>query len=194
MNDPKRIRWDLFVMVLATWNCFSIPFNVAFEPEIMEQWYFVALNFLIDFLFVVDILINFRTTFINPKTGDEISDPRAISRNYVKSRFWIDLFATIPFDSIGEWIIQSDSVVALQLFGLLKLIRVLRLSRIIMYMNLREETKMGLKLAKLVFFLVMYLHCLGCLWFVIVKPFREWIPPLDYVWVETNIYEESVSM
>ena len=34
VNEVNRIRWDLSIMILATWNCFSIPFNVAFEPEV----------------------------------------------------------------------------------------------------------------------------------------------------------------
>ena len=34
----------------------------------------VAANAVIDFLFLMDILINFRTTYINPKTGDEITE------------------------------------------------------------------------------------------------------------------------
>ena len=53
---------------------------------------------------------------------------------------------------------------------------------------------MSLKLGKLVFFLMIYIHCYGCLWFLIVKGNQEWIPPLDYVWIETNIYEDSVQM
>ena len=31
-NDNFRMRWDMYVMILAIWNCISIPFDVAFEP------------------------------------------------------------------------------------------------------------------------------------------------------------------
>ncbi len=34
INDKRRVRWDLFVMVLATWNCISIPVDVAFKAEV----------------------------------------------------------------------------------------------------------------------------------------------------------------
>ena len=34
LNDRGRVSWDLFVMVLATFNCFSVPYNVAYEPEV----------------------------------------------------------------------------------------------------------------------------------------------------------------
>ena len=49
----------------------------------------------------------------------------------------------------------------------------------------------SLKIMKLVFFLVMYLHCVACIWFLIVEQSQTWIPPLDYVWVETTLYEQS---
>lgn len=33
-QEPNRVNWDLFVMLLASYNCFSIPFGIAFEPSI----------------------------------------------------------------------------------------------------------------------------------------------------------------
>ena len=51
---------------------------------------------------------------------------------------------------------------------------------------------MSLKLGKLIFFLILFLHCLGCVWFFIAKQNKEWIPPLDYVWIQTDIYDEGV--
>lgn len=32
-NDPNKTRWELFVIVLALYNAFSIPFELAFDPE-----------------------------------------------------------------------------------------------------------------------------------------------------------------
>ena len=42
------------------------------------------------------------------------------------------------------------------------------------------------------FFLILYLHLIGCIWFFIVKKDESWMPPLDYVWVETEFYTESI--
>ena len=33
INDQRKTKWDLFVMVLATFNVFIIPIDVGFEPE-----------------------------------------------------------------------------------------------------------------------------------------------------------------
>lgn len=159
MNEQVRIKWDLFVMILATWNCFSIPFNVAFEPDFMTTIWMDLFNAVIDILFMIDVIINFRTSYINSKTGEEIFDLKLIAKNYMKGRFWIDILASLPMDviTLGFSEEQSNTII-FELFGLLKLVRVLRLSRIIMYMNLKDDIKMSLKLVKLVFFLVMYIH------------------------------------
>ena len=69
-----------------------------------------------------------------------------------------------------------------QLFGILKLIRVLRLNRIIMYLNLKQDIKASIKLIKLVFFLLMYVHFIACVWYYLINVKKEWIPPLDYLW------------
>jgi len=92
------------------------------------------------------------------KTGNEIIEPQDIAFAYFKGRFWIDLLATIPFDTFAGLIIGAQTSSFLSIFSLLKLVRVLRLNRIISIMKVGNELKLSLKLAKLVFFLTMYLH------------------------------------
>ena len=50
-------------------------------------------------LFISDIIVTFRTTYIHPRTGEEIVRSWKIAKHYLLSfRFPIDLFASIPFD------------------------------------------------------------------------------------------------
>lgn len=161
----------------------------------MESKYFLIFNAIIDLLFMIDVFINFRTTYVNAKTGEEIFDKKKIIKNYLKGRFWIDILASLPMDAVTLMFAPSaGNNIIFDLFGLLKLVRVLRLSRIIMYMNLRDDIKMSLKLVKLIFFIIMYLHCQGCAWQLVVKGDEEWIPPLDWVFVKTQIYDQTVLM
>ena len=44
VNSSARIRFDLFVMLFATWNCFAIPYEIAFEPEISSHWAWITFN------------------------------------------------------------------------------------------------------------------------------------------------------
>tara|TARA_B110000285_G_scaffold209059_1_gene249732 strand:- start:1988 stop:2164 length:177 start_codon:yes stop_codon:yes gene_type:complete len=55
------------------------------------------LNLIIDIFFFIDILVTFRTGFINDD-GNEVMSGREIGIEYVKGMFWIDLVATIPMD------------------------------------------------------------------------------------------------
>lgn len=158
-HSTFKLRWDVLIMILAIFNCFAIPFEVAFNPEAMHSLWFLLLNTVIDLCFAADLLVNFRTSFIHPKTGHEVLSGNKIAVSYLKGRFWIDLIATIPFDNIAEAIVGSGNASLLSIFSLMKLVRVLRLNRIIALMKVANEVKLSLKLGKLIFFLVMYLHC-----------------------------------
>jgi hypothetical protein len=61
------MRWDLLVIFLTIWNCLSIPFFVAFPID--ENIIMNVFDKLIDFMFFLDIVFNFFTTYINLKTN-----------------------------------------------------------------------------------------------------------------------------
>lgn len=191
-NDPRKTKWDLVIIFLAIYNSFQIPFELAFEPEDMKATSFVLLNSLIDFFFLLDIIVNFRTTFYDIETGDEVFDSKRTGKKYLKSRFTIDLLSTIPFDNIALLFTSSSSPV-LQLFSLLKLVRISRLGRIIERMNVTQDMKNALKLFKLIFVIIIYIHCLACLWYFIVTQQSEWQPPLSYVNPDADFYNSSLA-
>lgn len=62
--------------------------------------------------FIVDILINFRTTFVNGQ-DEVVSHPGRIAVHYLSGWFLIDLVAAIPFDLllVGS---DTDEVSALE--------------------------------------------------------------------------------
>ena len=153
---------------------------------------FYVINSLIDFVFLLDILVNFRTTFYDNETGDEIFEAKRTGHAYLRGRFTIDLLSTIPFDNLALILIENPPPV-LQLFSLLKLVRISRLGRIIERMNVTQDMKNALKLFKLIFMIIIYIHCLACLWYVVVMLKEEWKPPLDYVNPNADFYESSLA-
>ena len=92
-------------MSFAVFNCITIPFNVAFDPDAMNIDMYSYLNYVIDFLFFLDILVAFRTAYIND-LGIEINKPLDIAIEYLKSSFWIDLAATVPIDQIAQALVS----------------------------------------------------------------------------------------
>lgn len=59
----------------------------------------------VDVTFVIDILINFRTTFVNGQ-DEVVSHPGRIAIHYLTGWFIIDLVAAIPFDLL---LVGSDT-------------------------------------------------------------------------------------
>ena len=104
----------------------------------------------------------------------------------MKSRFLIDLIASIPIDNIADIFVSSENISTLNLITLLKLVRVLRLGRLISVMKVKDDIKLSLRLFKLVFFLTLYLHCQGWLWYYIIVKDHTWIPMIDYNYPETS--------
>ena len=71
---------------------------------------------------------------------------------------------------------------------MLKLMRVLRLGRIITYMNSTDDVKLSLRLLKLCFFLLLYIHVTGCAWFYVISMNQKWLP------AQFQFYEENRQM
>ena len=142
LNDPQKTKWDIVIIVLAVYNSFQIPFEIAFEPEEMKTAKFFVLNSLIDLMFGIDIVVNFRTTYYDHETQDEVMDPKLTAKEYIRTcnltapSFTIDFLSTVPFDNIALLFTKTGSPI-LQLFSLLKLVRITRLGRIIERMNVR---------------------------------------------------------
>ena len=55
------------------------------------------IDLMVDVMFIIDILINFRTTYVN-KNDEVVSNPGKIAVHYFKGWFLIDAVAAIPFD------------------------------------------------------------------------------------------------
>jgi hypothetical protein len=111
------LAWDTGIILLALFNSLIIPVCLAYKAPFCSTGGYTAINLIIDAIFLVDILINFRTSRVNILTGEEVKEPKKLAKQYILSyAFWCDLLSSIPFDKMGD----SDF---LSLFGMLKIIR-----------------------------------------------------------------------
>jgi hypothetical protein len=155
--------------------------DIAFKIPHFRTPSWTLFDRLIDFAFGIDIMISFRTTFQNPYTGDEVYEPALIAKNYILGRFWIDLFSTIPFEVLVHLLPGDISASEnYKIVSCLKLIRILRLGKLINYLNTSDDYKMILKLIKLCFLLTLYIHIYGCMWIFFCKISGEQWNPNQY--------------
>lgn len=86
-------------------------------------------------MFIFDIILNFRTTYIDTYSGKEIFERNRIAWNYIVSpKFTLDIVSSMPLDLLAKYAFEDDSG-TWSLFRLFKLVRVLRLSKVVMYMR-----------------------------------------------------------
>ena len=150
---------------------------MSFKPDELNSPIFKTLDSIIDLIFTVDIIFRFRTTYIDPVSGEEVTDSMMIAKRYIQSStFYTDVLSTIPLDDF------FGGGILLQLFGLLKLLRVQRISSVILNLNTSQEVKAGLKVIYLVFQMFLYIHVMGCIWYFVVSIEEVWIPNLDFIW------------
>uniref|UniRef100_A0A2K6BM76 Potassium voltage-gated channel subfamily H member 6 n=1 Tax=Macaca nemestrina TaxID=9545 RepID=A0A2K6BM76_MACNE len=134
--SPFKAVWDWLILLLVIYTAVFTPYSAAFllsdqdEPRRGACGYtcspLTVVDLIVDIMFVVDIVINFRTTYVN--TNDEVvSHPRRIAVHYFKGWFLIDMVAAIPFDLL---IFRTGSDETTTLIGLLKTARLLRLVRV----------------------------------------------------------------
>ena len=61
------------------YNSFSIPLDISFEPETLNLKSFVYFQMVIDLMYIFDIIICFRTTYIDDN-GKEVFDSLLIAK------------------------------------------------------------------------------------------------------------------
>ncbi len=71
--------WDLFLIFVSIFNCIIIPLDVAWDSAYQYSNGYFSLFYGIAVIFFVDVLMNFRTSFVN-KFGEEIFEPKDIAK------------------------------------------------------------------------------------------------------------------
>ena len=85
--------WNLLVILLLGYTSTVVPFQVAFIDE--DTSFAAFINYLIDVLFGLDIIVNFFSAYEDSNHRIEIK-LKNIARNYLSFWFWFDLAATFP--------------------------------------------------------------------------------------------------
>ncbi|CDW87072.1 cyclic nucleotide-binding protein [Stylonychia lemnae] len=179
-----KLYWDIVIIIMALYNSIIIPVEIAFNPMELNSAAEITIESLINLVFMIDIFLNFRITYISSISGDEIFDARMITQNYLTNgRFVLDVLSSIPFNAVGS---SSD---ILPILGMLKLFRVGRISIVIRNLNMSADTKAFLRVLWLIFFLFMYTHIIGCLWFYVVNQNDKWVPKKDQIFEDQFAYE-----
>jgi len=76
-KDSRLKKWNLLINFIAFINAFLVPLHVGFHPPILESVGAYVMDGFIDFIFVIDIVLIFMTSF-QTRRGEEITDKKMI--------------------------------------------------------------------------------------------------------------------
>ncbi|XP_059211878.1 potassium voltage-gated channel subfamily H member 5-like [Centropristis striata] len=188
-----KTTWDWVILILTFYTAIMVPYNVSFKTK-QNNLAWLVLDSVVDIIFLIDIVLNFHTTFVGP-AGEVVSDAKLIRMNYLKTWFIIDLLSCLPYDIINAFEHVNEDVMTSaspashlressvlhrnttraddsvlpglsSLFSSLKVIRLLRLGRVARKLDhYLEYGAAVLVLLVCVFGLVA--HWLACIWYSI---------------------------
>ncbi|KAI4895959.1 hypothetical protein NFI96_029649, partial [Prochilodus magdalenae] len=170
--SPFKAVWDWLILLLVIYTAIFTPYSAAFllndreERKRRECGYSCSplnvVDLMVDIMFIIDILINFRTTYVNANE-EVVSHPGKIAVHYFKGWFLIDMVAAIPFDLL---IFGSGSDETTTLIGLLKTARLLRLVRVARKLDRYSEYGAAVLMLLMCIF-ALIAHWLACIWYAI---------------------------
>ncbi|NWI75019.1 KCNH2 protein, partial [Dryoscopus gambensis] len=170
--SPFKAVWDWLILLLVIYTAVFTPYSAAFLLSDSEEarhhhcgYSCSPLNvvdLIVDIMFIIDILINFRTTYVN-SNEEVVSHPAKIAIHYFKGWFLIDMVAAIPFDLL---IFGSGSEETTTLIGLLKTARLLRLVRVARKLDRYSEYGAAVLFLLMCTF-ALIAHWLACIWYAI---------------------------
>ncbi|XP_047736533.1 potassium/sodium hyperpolarization-activated cyclic nucleotide-gated channel 3-like [Hyalella azteca] len=214
-RDEAEVRfyWDLCMLLLLVANLIILPVAISFfNDDLSTRW--IAFNCLSDTIFLIDIVVNFRTGIMQQDNSEQvILDPKLIARYYLKTWFFLDLISSVPLDYIfliinqyrkdaedvneGFQILHAGRALRiLRLAKLLSLVRLLRLSRLVRYVSQWEEVYVSsflnmasvfMRIFNLISMMLLIGHWSGCLQFLV--PMLQGFPPKS--WVAINELENA---
>ncbi|KAF7225845.1 potassium voltage-gated channel subfamily H member 6a isoform X2 [Nothobranchius furzeri] len=174
--SPFKAVWDWVILLLVIYTAIFTPYSAAFllneaEDEQSSCGYTCnplnVVDLVVDVMFIVDILINFRTTYVN-HNDEVVSHPGHIAQHYFKGWFLIDIVAAIPFDLLiyrtGSQ--ETEPQTQTTLIGLLKTARLLRLVRVARKLDRYSEYGAAVLFLLMCTF-ALIAHWLACIWYAI---------------------------
>lgn len=193
-----RFYWDLIMLIMMMGNLIIIPVGITFFSEQTTTTWLVF-NVASDTIFLVDLVMNFRTGIVNEESSEIILDPKIIKMNYLKSWFVVDFLSSIPVDYIflivekgfdSEVYKTARALRIVRFTKILSLLRLLRLSRLIRYIHQWEEifhmtydlASAVVRIFNLIGMMLLLCHWDGCLQYLV--PLLQEFPP--DCWVSLN--------
>lgn len=124
-KSRRRLLWDTFLVLLLAYVAIALPLTLGFDNLIV----LTRIDVVVDWLFFFDLLLNFRTTFVNEQRL-EVWDWRLIAKHYLKTWFLLDLVSSVPLEPITAGMFPRNPTKLLKFGKAFKVTKMIRLTKV----------------------------------------------------------------
>ncbi|MBN2049893.1 MAG: ion transporter, partial [Spirochaetales bacterium] len=183
-DSTFKNSWDSYVLLVSLFASIVYPLSMVFELRGFLSSF--VLYSLVNLVFVLDMVMYFRTGFIN--RGKLDNNPKTAGKRYLKGWFSLDLVAALPLWLLAFLIPGAAALKILRLNVLVKLLKGNRTFRRLVGTNTNPAL---LRLFLLVFFILMAAHIICCFWVLLGGIPEESEPSSQYIrsfyWTITTV-------
>jgi len=161
LNSKAKMIFDFIVVLLTLIYCMKIIYQICYlgisanYDETLGDKLFDIFIILLNFIYIV---LNFFQSYMDIKTGEEITSLKLIAIKYLKGWFFIDFISSFPFELIWE---HSN---------FLRLLRIIRINKIFIFISFVErvslKTRRAIALFRLAFFGIFGTFFFSCCWYL----------------------------
>uniref|UniRef100_A0A7S3Z437 Cyclic nucleotide-binding domain-containing protein n=1 Tax=Lotharella globosa TaxID=91324 RepID=A0A7S3Z437_9EUKA len=179
-HSTFRRFWDTVTCMLLVVLAVVLPLSLAFKLK--ESRAIIAIEWAQTIWFLLDVPLNFITTIYSDHKGT-VKSHKKIFRKYFFGWFAIDLASSLPIDWMVDTPADSSSLAqGLKLLKFFKLLRLLRVDRILVKWQLRNQVKFStIAICKFLMMLLTGAHWLGLIFWLISiesgcsQPYCSWV-------------------
>ena len=166
-----RFYWDIILLVFMAYSSIVLP--LQFGDLVEDNIGILVVDQVTNSVFLLDLLINFRTGYLDIKLRTVVLDPSLMAKKYLLTYFFPDFLATIPWDLVvigcgATCRTNSTLLWLLKYLRVIRMIRLLRLTRILARLQVRVGLRQALSTA--MFFGLgglLMAHLSACLWYTL---------------------------
>ncbi|KAI9998499.1 hypothetical protein PInf_002887 [Phytophthora infestans] len=186
IHSTFRQWWDFVLTASIAYVIVMTPIKVGFDVQSSGLNY--ALDVVVDVIYLIEMVLNFFTSYEDDATGEEIKDLDKIRRSYLQSWFLVDAVSSFPSSLVGT----TNGLLTLS--KILKVARVAKISdsglvRTVSGHIDRSMNPSMLRMLKLTVIFLVSQHLIACTYYYISLN-----QSVDTTWAPTHDIRNSDSL
>ena len=156
--------WDGFMFIITSYALIADPVSIAFTNDTSPSSFFNVTDRIVTVLFMLDIILNFLTGYIDKKEQRVIMHYRPVAYLYAKGWLTLDLVSSLP-PEVFTGFTENSMVKGARVSKILRCFKISRLARIVQILQLNLDVRLSHFMWKIIVWIsccFIWLHWTTC--------------------------------